>query len=991
MKTYTFKFSLVAAAIGATLTLGSVMIAPAHAQSADGSLRGEVVTSTDQSLAGANITIRNLDTGYTRSVTADNEGRYRFARLPVGTYEVSASQDGYERAVLEQVEVRIGAATVVDLTMTVGNVERISVSGARASSIDTRSSESGLNISAVQLERIPVPRDLTSVATLAPGVIGGERFGGISFGGSSVGENAIFLNGLNISDVETGVGFSSVPFAFFKDFQVKTGGYSVEYGRTTGGVVSAVTKSGGNEFEFGGEVYWQPDSLRGEGKDFYDGEGIRTVNRSDQERDSWRGNVWASGPIIKDKLFFFALYEPRDVSEQYGSLAGNNIYDESSDDAFWGGKVDWIISNNHTLELMGFSDEQTINTDRFNDGDFADTTFLKRGGTNWSATYTGYLTDNFMVKVLYGESERDYDLTNTSGLECNRVYDNRISQHIGCTTSLRFDRRLNTREALRIDAEYTVGDHLIRFGMDDETRTTQMNRRTTGPNGTYYSIYATTPGSEVNGEIVPAGVDAYVQTREIQTVGAYPTDTKAYYLEDIWSVTPDVTITAGLRWDEFNTYAADGTPFLQVDDMLAPRFGLAWDIKGDGSAKFFANAGRYYFPIANGMAARSAGGGVSNDVLSHYILEDIIYEETPSGYTNAQPVLGAMLGQPNSFGGSGAGDFSDEVDNDLDPIYQDELIIGYEAMINENWNYGVRGIYRNFHNAIEDMRINVNVPGCGNISGWVFANPGKELTLRRECPDTGNVQNIAIDLGQVQDYGFDLDGDGNPDPIGGDEVNRKYYALEFVLDRQWDGLWQAHFSYTWSHSYGNYEGSVNSDTGNDIPGWTEAGDNVIYINSGWGNLPNDRRHQFKARGAYALSDNLTVGANFSLISGAPINARGKGNPINSNTYYYLNYLCVSNCLNAADNSEREFMYVPKGFYGNTDWVAQLDLNLNYDVTINDVDLNFGLDIFNVLNTQATTRVDEYLATDVATRNPSFGATVATQSPRYVQLSAGFRF
>src|SRR5690554_2527068 len=129
MKTYTFKYSLVAAAIGASLTLGSAMIAPAHAQSADGSLRGEVVTTTDQSLAGATITIRNLDTGYTRSITADDEGRYRFARLPVGTYEVSASSEGYERSVLEQVEVRIGSATVVDVTMTVGNVETISVSG----------------------------------------------------------------------------------------------------------------------------------------------------------------------------------------------------------------------------------------------------------------------------------------------------------------------------------------------------------------------------------------------------------------------------------------------------------------------------------------------------------------------------------------------------------------------------------------------------------------------------------------------------------------------------------------------------------------------------------------------------------------------------------------------------------------------------------------------------------------------------------------------
>ena len=393
MKTTTFKYSLVAAAIGATLTLGG-MVSPAHAQSSDGSLRGEVVTESNQELAGATITIRNRETGYTRSVTADADGSYRFARLPVGSYEVSASFDGYQRSVIDNVEVRIGSAAVVDLTMTAGDVERISVSGARLSTIDTRSSESGLNISAGQLERIPVPRDLASVANLAPGVISGSRFGGISFGGSSVGENAIFLNGLNISDVETGVGYSSVPFAFFKDFQVKTGGYSVEYGRTTGGVVSAVTKSGGNEFEFGGDMYWQPDALRGDGKDFYDGQGIRNINRSDSETDSLRGNIWASGPIIKDKLFFFALYEPRSIDSQYGSANGDNIYQEKADDGFWGGKIDWIISGDHTVELMGFSDEQTIVTERYNSGDYSDTSFLDRGGVNWSATYTGYLTDN---------------------------------------------------------------------------------------------------------------------------------------------------------------------------------------------------------------------------------------------------------------------------------------------------------------------------------------------------------------------------------------------------------------------------------------------------------------------------------------------------------------------------------------------------------------------------------------------------------------------
>ena len=101
------------------------------------------------------------------------------------------------------------------------------------------------------------------MAVLAPGVNKGTAgFGGVTFGGSSVAENSYYVNGLNVTDFYNRVGFSNVPFAFYKDFQIKTGGYSVEFGRTTGGVINAVTRSGTNKFEFGSEITWEPDFLQ---------------------------------------------------------------------------------------------------------------------------------------------------------------------------------------------------------------------------------------------------------------------------------------------------------------------------------------------------------------------------------------------------------------------------------------------------------------------------------------------------------------------------------------------------------------------------------------------------------------------------------------------------------------------------------------------------------------------------------------------------------
>ena len=282
----------------------------ANAASGDGSLVGHLNAQEKSAVSGAEITARNPATGFSRTVKADADGSFRFTYLPVGTYTIEASKDGKSLGSLADVAVNLGVATNVDMDLGDTSLEVVTVRGSRVvNAVDVTSTEIATNLTRYDVEQLPVEKDLMSVARLAPGVVKGHNFGGgagVSFGGSSVAENTIYINGLNVTDFYNRIGFSAVPYAFYDEFQVKTGGYSVEFGRTTGGVINAVTRKGTNEFEFGAEITLEPDSLQAKKSNQpgilgeYD-----EYNRSNYD-------VYASGPIIQDKLFFFALYEFRD-------------------------------------------------------------------------------------------------------------------------------------------------------------------------------------------------------------------------------------------------------------------------------------------------------------------------------------------------------------------------------------------------------------------------------------------------------------------------------------------------------------------------------------------------------------------------------------------------------------------------------------------------------------------------------------------------------
>ncbi|MBE2292610.1 MAG: carboxypeptidase regulatory-like domain-containing protein, partial [Xanthomonadaceae bacterium] len=319
MNTRTLRKAALYVALGACL--GAMTIPAAMAQSATGAVAG-------RASAGDQITVTHVATGATRTATVGNDGVYRLTQLPVGDYRLQLLRNGQPVGEGATVSVSLGGTTTVNLGGEggVANLDAIQVVGNRVvNRVDVFSTETATNINREELARMPVDQSLSSVALLAPGVIpGNASFGGISFGGSSVAENSVFINGLNVTDFYRRQSFSTAPFAFFDQFQIKTGGYSVEFGRSTGGVINAVTRSGSNELHGGLEFTFEPSAWQSTAQDHLfnavdgDGTAVSATYRSSRDRSSFlKANAWASGPLIRDRLFLFAMYEQRQTGSGY--------------------------------------------------------------------------------------------------------------------------------------------------------------------------------------------------------------------------------------------------------------------------------------------------------------------------------------------------------------------------------------------------------------------------------------------------------------------------------------------------------------------------------------------------------------------------------------------------------------------------------------------------------------------------------------------------
>ena len=983
------------------IALGSCLasMAPlAMAQSVTGAVAGRAT-------AGEQITITNPATGLSRTVTASKDGTYRVAQLPPGDYTL-VSGDGAPISV----NVSLGGTTTVNLAGAGAvNLETVQVIGSRVvNRVDVRSTETATNITRQELARLPVDQTLGSVALLAPGVIGGNSsFGGISFGGSSVAENQIYINGLNVTDSYRRQGNSSAPFGFFDQFQVKTGGYSVEFGRSTGGVINASVRSGSNEFHGGLQVTAEPEAWKSKTDDHVfehehpDSFPTTYVRGSRDKADFAKVNAWASGPLVKDRLFFFAMYELRDSQAGNTNDTGSTWTKTESNNGFWGTRIDWNINDNHQLSLVGFSDEGDSTADAYGYnwdtkelGGYNGTSLSDSGGKNGTLTYTGHFGDNFVAKAMYGENNRNSFTRSLLDQFCNRVTLDGSYAGAGALTGAVLGchpsgnsiiKQEDTREIGRLDFEWTLGSHMLRFGVDQETLTTVQSSFYPGPGGVALQAQTRAAGTEIwdtSGVIVPVDTDV-IMARHRTLGGEFETVNNAYYLEDNWSITDNLLLNLGVRVDNFTNKTADGNAFIDIDNLVAPRAGFSWDMKGDGSTKLYGSVGRYYLPITNIISASFAGG--LTDEYSYYQLNG--WEERSNPVTGASymaPIIGAQIGPTDTRLNTGADDLRSIFPKDLKAVYQDEMIFGFEQALSAAWSWGVNATYRRMERAIEDTRISHS--DCPGNFNFPIINPGETNTLWCESTQAWVEIDTSVD-GYIRTNG---------DVIGYERPKREYKAVEFQIDRAWDDKWSFNASYLWSKSTGNFEGLVNSDTGYADTGMVQYYDHPA-VNERYGVLFNDHRHQIKLRGSYKLNDTWLFGSTLTAMSGGPITAYGTywpGDNRAAGTSSEFSgggsgWLCVENCTATYDL--RTYEYTPLGAFGRMPWTFNLGANVTWTLPVPDIDLKVSLSVYNLLNRQNEVRVRSRYEVTPGVYRETFGEASLWSSPRWAQLVATYSF
>jgi len=298
---------------------GSVAL---YAQVAGATLSGTVTDASGSAVANATVSVKNTSTGIVREITTDAAGLYAVPNLPPAVYDISASATGFSTLVQTGITLTVGAQQTLNISLKVGQVsENVTVSG-EAPQVELTSSAISGEVDETTVRELPLNgRDWSSLSVLEPGVIGirtqqtttgtvnrGNRgFGNqLSVAGHRPTENNYRVNGITVNDYSNGspgsVQGSQLGVDAIQEFSVLTANYTAEYGRTSGGVINAITKAGTNNFH--GDAYW---FLRDEGLDARNAFDPSGAGTPPFHRNQFGGS--AGGPIQKGKTFLFGDFE----------------------------------------------------------------------------------------------------------------------------------------------------------------------------------------------------------------------------------------------------------------------------------------------------------------------------------------------------------------------------------------------------------------------------------------------------------------------------------------------------------------------------------------------------------------------------------------------------------------------------------------------------------------------------------------------------------
>ena len=608
--------------------LAGLVPQPAGAQVADGVIEVMAQDESKAVLPGVTVTVLRPDTGFTQTNVTDATGVVRFIALQPGIYSVKAELSGFATVNQEGITLRVGQTAKLAFTLGIAKVGETVNVVAESPVVDVFKTDSSTNIVPEQIESLPVAnRDFQALAYLAPGVQrerGGYRFvtnQPVLGAGGNASQSTILVDGVDFTDQTLGLARAKFSQDAISEFRVITNRFDSEIGGSAGGALSIVTKSGTNDLHGSAFAFFRDDSMRAQGE--------LEKQKNNYSRQQLGGTI--GGPIAKDRTHFFGSFEQVEEDNialfrpqgSFTSLA-KDITVPVSQSLFYAG-VDHRI--NEKQNFRGKFVYERYRQENFRVGGVADeTNGMRFDRDNWNFTFTHAWT-----------------VTNSSL--------NQLSVQIGQRKFVEPNNSTALAESFSIGNTLSTGANIVGDQVDEgkvfEVRDTFFTRIGSGKwaqdlkfGGAWQRVTDTW-----DFPLYPKGWMIYLNdTRLFPYLYIYgkgtsesqiTTDLISFFVQDDFRPSPQVTISAALRYDlDTNGNNPDFTsPAMTTargrdTNNFQPRVGFSWDLSGDGRH------------VVRGGIGLFTGRFLL--VPAHSELQRNSY----SGYITQQRVNGALIGVP---------------------------------------------------------------------------------------------------------------------------------------------------------------------------------------------------------------------------------------------------------------------------------------------------------------------------------------------------------
>ncbi len=608
-----------------TAILFALVPGVAFAQTSGGVLNGRVTDETGGALPGVTVTATNVATGVSRSVVTDSTGSYRTPTLFVGRYTVTAELSGFSTVTVREVDLNVATTRALDFTLRPATVQESITVTADAPLVAT-SPSIGTVVSTQELENLPLNgRQFANLASLAPGTSLGVNPDPTKPGqlvvalNGGVGRNVNYLiDGGDNTDDTIGGALQNFNLEAVQEFNIQTQQYKAEFGRSTGGVLSVVTKTGTNDF--GGTVY---GFLRNEGLNSKtEAEQRLNIDKQPYERTQYGASF--GGPIVRDRAHFFLTYDKTDRETGFGlDPRVTTIFPNVSptlivpyEDQMITGKATWAISGQQQLQL------------RYGSQQYSD---IYNAQSLSTPDNVGVLNSEY-YSLLAGHTAQLGRTAVNDFLYQYSTFENSIMPVTDAPTEV-FNNGVNAGQ--NFNTPQTTEQIKHQFKNDFSFSATLGGSRhdfKTGVNWIHEPTLGGSFSSGLGGRYTYIGNDRNSGIKEIffnQGASRFsiPVDQYSIYLQDDWSVTDQLVVNAGLRydlwtgfdldqsasslWQALRTQTAYNEGYLrdfregsgQVENDTnnwGPRLGFTYDMRGDARHIVRGGWGLYYdFPYTN--------------------------------------------------------------------------------------------------------------------------------------------------------------------------------------------------------------------------------------------------------------------------------------------------------------------------------------------------------------------------------------------------------